>query len=449
MIKKSQFGLSIFGLLLIGSIYSCHSQQSSEISTQITTVGDGWAQNSVNAVIFRKNSLVTENGTQYIAWYDTEGHVMLGKCVLGAQEWQVRQTRYSGNTRDAHRSISIMVDGDGYLHVAWDHHNSKLRYCRSKSPGSLELTDEMPMTGQAETSISYPEFYRLPNGNLLFFYRDGASGRGNLVIDRYNLETRTWTQLHDNLISGEGQRNAYWQACVGHQGNIQISWVWRETPDVASNHDLGYALSRDGGVTWERSNGEQYTLPITEATTEYAAKIPQNSELINQTSMATDTDGNPFIATYWRDAGDSIPQFHLVYQRTRRWEIRNLGFRHTVFSLSGLGTKRIPISRSQIVVSGRNSNSHAWIIFRDEERGNTVSIAGNTNPEFTDWKVLDLASGDYGSWEPTYDTELWKQSGILSLFLQRVVQVDNEGIADVPAQPVRVLNWQPALTTDR
>ena len=34
---------------------------------------------------------------------------------------------------------------------------------------------------------------------------------------------------------------------------------------MASNHDLAYARSRDGGLTWETSDGRPYTLPITAA----------------------------------------------------------------------------------------------------------------------------------------------------------------------------------------
>ena len=116
-----------------------------------------------------------------------------------------------------------MVDGDGYLHMSWDHHGHPLRYCRSKEPGSLELTEKMPMTGKKEGRVTYPEFYRLPDGNLLFLYRDGASGRGNLMMNHYDLTTKKWTQRQDAFINGEGRRNAYWQMCTDTKGTIHIS----------------------------------------------------------------------------------------------------------------------------------------------------------------------------------------------------------------------------------
>ena len=175
---------------------------------------------------------------------------------------------------------------------------------------------------------------------------------------------------------GEGKRNAYWQACVDAKGTIHLSWVWRESPDVASNHDMCYAKSVDGGLTWEKSSGEKYNLPINAATAEYACRISQKSELINQTSMSADENGNPYIATYWRDQKDSVPQYHIIYKKNGVWKVNNLNFRKTVFSLSGMGTKRIPVSRPQVIVW----QNKIALIFRDEERGNKVSIAIKENP---------------------------------------------------------------------
>ncbi len=268
------------------------------VNTKLITVDSGWANNSVNTVVFRKNSLVTHKDTQFIAYYNPKRFVVLGKRKLGTTKWILETTAYQGNTFDAHNDISIMVDGDGYLHLSWDHHNNKLRYSKSVQPGSLVMTEKMPMTGQNENTVSYPEFHALPNGNILFFYRDGGSGKGNLVINLYQTKTKQWQQLHSNLIDGEGKRNAYWQACVDQKGIIHISWVWRESPDVASNHDMCYARSTDGGITWENSKGEKYQLPINAATAEYVCCIPQKSELINQTSMFANAEGHPFIASY-------------------------------------------------------------------------------------------------------------------------------------------------------
>lgn len=407
------------------------------------TVGAGWARNSVNAVVFRKNSLASHGGLQYIAYYDAQARVVLGRRRLDGGAWELQTTAFTGHAADAHNSISLMVDGAGYLHLAWDHHDNPLRYARSLQSGSLQMSERLPMTGQNERSVSYPEFHRQPDGSLLFLYRDGGSGRGNLVINHYDPASQAWTRLHDKLISGEGRRNAYWQAFTDQQGTLHLSWVWRESPDVASNHDLAYARSRDGGRSWETSDGRPCTLPITAATAEYAARIPQRSELINQTSMSADRDGNPYIAGYWRPAGSAVPQYHVVYRRGGAWRTLALDWRRTPFSLSGGGTKAIPISRPQIMVDPHAGRPQALLVFRDVERGSKVSVARIVDFDAPHWTLLDLTDQSVGAWEPSFDTELWRQRGELHLFVQAVQQVDGEGSADVPPSPVQVLQWRP------
>lgn len=444
--KKCLLAAALLALCVVARAQTPVIPMTPMMSATESVVGQGWANNSVNAVVFRKNSLVSDRHTQYVGYYDAERYLVLGKRKLGTARWTTRRTQYQGNAADAHNAISLMLDGAGTLHVAWDHHNNALRYARGVKPGSLELGPELPMVGADEESVSYPEFYRLPDGNLLFFYRLGGSGRGDLVINRYDAATRRWSRLHTNLITGEGRRNAYWQAFLDHRGTLHLSWVWRESPDVASNHDLAYARSRDGGVTWEKSNGERYALPISAASAEYAVRIPQNSELINQTSMAADRDGHPYIASYWRDAGSAIPQYHVVFHDGAGWAVRSLDFRKTAFSLSGQGTKRIPIARPQIMVDiadGGAGKPRGLLVFRDEERGSKVSVVRISDFAAGKWQVGDLTAASVGAWEPSFDTEWWRRSGVLSLFVQDVQQVDGEGQAAVPAQPVRVLDWRP------
>jgi hypothetical protein len=408
-----------------------------------TIATDGWANNSVNTVIFRKNSLFTHKSWQYAAYYNAQQYIMLAKRKTGSGKWQTLQTSYTGDATDAHKSISIIVDGAGYLHMAWGQHNNPLNYAVGVEPSSLILGPKIAMTGQKEGKLSYPEFYKLADGNLLFLYRDGGSGNGNLMLNYYSTVTKQWTHLQEDLINGEGKRNAYWQMAVDEAGTIHLSWVWRESPDVASNHDMAYACSKDGGKTWQKTTGEKYTLPITASTAEYACKIPQRIELINQTSMVADAQGHPYIATYWRDSAHIVPQHHVVYYDGNSWKVKNLGFRKTEFSLSGGGTKRIPISRPQIIAWRNGKNMAAAIIFRDEERENKVSIAVNNDLIGNDWKIQDLTTKPVGSWEPTYDTELWNTKRILNLFVQNTTQVDGEGKADLPPQPVQVIEWKP------
>lgn len=409
------------------------------VAQNLIKVAEGYSQTSVNTTVFRVNSLVTHQDWQYISYYDPEGFLTLGKRKNGSKSWIIKRSVYKGNVTDAHNVVSIMIDGNGYLHVAFDHHGHPLKYCKSIAPESLILGEQIPMTGSDEDNVTYPEFYRLNNGDLIFVYRSGSSGRGNLVMNRYILKTKKWERVQDILIDGENQRNAYWQLYVDHAGTIHLSWVWRETWLVETNHDLCYARSKDGGKTWEKSTGEKYRLPINASNAEYAWNIPQNSELINQTSMSADKDGNPYIATYWRDQDCEIPQYRLVWHNGNEWKQQQVSDRKTPFSLSGGGTKRIPIARPRLVIKENNNKLGAYYIFRDEERCNKVSLAYCNDMEAGNWIYEDLTDFPVDAWEPSHDTELWKKRQQLHLYVQRTGQGDGERTTEMDPQMIYVL----------
>ncbi len=427
---------SLFSKILLPAVsaflcWHCTGTRTSEL----IEVGPGYSKTSVNTAVFRTSPLVTRGDTQYIAYYDSVGYVTLGKRAHGSREWQLHRTQYKGNVADAHNVISIGIDGNGLLHASFDHHGHPLRYATAVAPGLLELGPMQSMTGLDEDNVTYPEFYSLSNGDLLFVYRSGASGRGNMAINRYDAATRRWQRVQDNLLDGENERSPYWQLYVDANDVIHLSWVWRETWLVETNHDLCYAKSTDGGVTWLRSDGTPYTLPITAANAEYARLIPQNSELINQTSMTADKDSRPYIVTYWRDSASTVPQYRIVWHDGSRWNDRAISERTTPFSLSGGGTKMIPISRPRVVAD----KDFIGVIFRDAERGSKVSMASTTTGPEGAWSVTDLADLDVDAWEPTLDSDLWRRDSKLNIFVQRTAQGDGEKTVDINATPVYVL----------
>jgi len=417
------------GLAIFAFLFSCTIN--AQLQVNESEVGLGWSNNSVNTVIFRNSALTTFKSHQFTAYYNPDGKTVLAKRKLNSNNWKTQITPYSGNVKDAHNCISIAIDSDGYLHVSWDHHDTRLRYARSKKPFSLELGAEQMMTGENESKVTYPEFHNLSNGKLLFCYRSGVSGRGNMVMKSYDVKTQKWTSLQNNLLDGENQRSAYWQMCVGQKG-IYLSWVWRESWDVSTNHDICYAFSADGGQTWQKSTGEKYSLPITKATAEIAWNIPQNSSLINQTAMTVDEKGNPSIANYWNTNG--IPQYNVVYWNNGKWNLIDTNFQKNSFTLGGGGTKRIPISRPEILVN----QSMLYLLFRTEERGNKITLA-YTNLDKKEWKLEDITNYSVGQWEPNLDKELWAQKAQLHIFSQNVNQTDGEGLSNMEPQMVKVL----------
>lgn len=402
---------------------------------KLVPVGDGFSSTSVNTAVFRTNSLVTDGDTQYVSFYDPDGYVTLGKRRHGSNDWELNRTQYKGNVKDGHNIISMGVDGEGYLHVSFDHHGNPLHYAKGVKPGSLELGDMMPMTGIDEGNVTYPEFYSMSNGDLLFVYRSGASGRGNMAINRYDVKKKEWVRVQDSLVDGEEERSPYWQVYIDGNDVIHVSWVWRETWLVETNHDMCYARSSDGGKTWQKSDGTAYSLPITAKNAEYAWNIPQNSELINQTSMTADTSSHPYIVTYWRSQDSEIPQYRIIWNDGKEWNHRQISNRTQPFSLSGGGTKMIPISRPRVVAEG----DYIGVVFRDKERGGVVSMAETRNGAKGDWTITDITDFDVDAWEPSIDTQLWRDSKKLHIYVQPTHQGDGEKAVESAPTTVSVL----------
>lgn len=419
------------------------------VAQTVIPIAEGYARTKVNMTIFRHNALCTFQDRQVASFYDADGRMVLAERQHGHTDWKIHRTEHTGRVRDAHNSISMAFDGKGILHVAWDHHGHPLKYCRTADVASLNQHPPEAMTATLEDRVTYPEFYRLSNGDLLFFYRDGSSGNGNLVLNRFDVQTQKWRRLHDNLIDGEGQRNAYWQVAVGPGDTIHLSWVWRETGDVTTNHDLCHAVSPDGGNTWKTMTGKTLTIPVTASTADYAARIPQDSELSNQTSMAVGANGNPHIALFHRPAPDAVPQYFVVSWTGTEWVKHQVGERTLNFSRRGGGTKRPPISRPLLVVQKDGERSRAVMLFRDQERGGGITATTCEDVDQPAWKFTNLTSGSVGQADPLIDPDVWNSKGHIHLLSQFVGQGDGEKEEDVPPQMVSVIEWTPFGSSDQ
>lgn len=423
----------------------------------ISITDKAWAGSSVNVLAGVHQTLFTEGAHQFTAFYDADGYLTLGKRRLGEDRWQLKKTAHKGNVKDAHNHISLVVDGENYLHVAWDHHNNVLHYARGIAPGSLVLDETDSMLGNQEQSVTYPQFFRLPDGDLLFQYRDGGSGNGQLVMNRYNTKNHRWQRIHNSLIDGQGKRSAYWDMAQDKQGHLHLAWIWRETPDVSSNHDIAYARSADGGRTWTTLNGKPLKLPLNQANADYAFRIPPKSNLMNPPVVAVDSEGHPFIASYWSPKPKAKPRYHVIYATEGHWEEMEGPEADEYFSLSGNGTKHPPMSRPVLLVESSLSSGADkavgeevdWVhlIYRNH-LGQLVAATTNKLAQPT-WKERLLIKDSLGAWEPTIDPVQWSRFGQVQMLVQPVEQSDGDDqgsptateTKEPPSSPLELLVW--------
>ncbi|WP_051235042.1 BNR repeat-containing protein [Marinimicrobium agarilyticum] len=452
----ARFARLLLVSVLFLALLACQSAEppvsTAAAARQIPIIDAAYAGSSVNVVAGSRQTLFTDQEHQYAGFYDAAGQLTLAKRRLGETQWQVRRTGYTTAVQDAHNTVSLVVDGQGYLHVAWGHHNTPLQYAVSQTPGALSLGAPVSMLGRTESSVTYPQFYRTADGGLLFLYREGGSGNGRLVLNRFDPNTRQWQRLQSNLIDGEGERSAYWDMTIDSAGGLHLAWVWRETPDVASNHDLLYAYSPDGGRRWERSDGTAYSLPITMASAEVAVEIPQSRNLMNPPVIATDARHRPYISSYWSATEGERPRFSVVYQRDGGWLTRPGPMAGRDFELKGWGTKRPPISRAALLVETGETNVGAHLIYRDDSLGGRVVLATFENLGDTvdkegqagRWLRGFLTEDGVGAWEPSVDPTQWHNNREAHLLLQDVDQIDgnDRSGSDASASPLKVLIWE-------
>ncbi|MCX8476562.1 MAG: BNR repeat-containing protein [Sphingomonas sp.] len=283
-------------------------------------------------------ALVVTESHIYVGYYDSARQLSVASRPRGSSWWiYARLPSWVG--WDSHNSIAMAVDADGRLHVAANMHNDPLVYFRTTNAGDVRTLARVPamVNAAAERSMTYPVFLKDAAGRLIFKYRDGGSGRGREI---YNRLDGGWKRLLDApLVDGEGKRSAYFVGPVaGPDGWFHLSWVWRDTPDAATNHDLSYARSRDL-VRWERSDGTLLPLPIRLGGAEVIDPVPVRRGMINNnTPIGFDAAGRAVIAFHKFDAGGNTQVF-VARREAKGWRVAQAsdwkGFR---WDFGGMGS---------------------------------------------------------------------------------------------------------------
>jgi len=267
--------------------------------------------------------LLTHGPDQYTAYYNEKHQMIVARRRLGERGWQKVELP-SRVGWDTHNYVTMAVDSAGNLHLSGNMHCVPLIYFRTQKPGDVATFERLPMTGQEEQRCTYPRFLNDAEGNLLFTYRSGGSGNGRRFYNRYHADTRSWTRFLDTpLFEGEGLRNAYPRGpAKGPDGLYHVVWVWRDTPDCATNHHLSYARSRDL-KHWHSAGGTAVRLPLTLGQEALCVDpIPSGGGIINGCeSLAFDSQGRPTIAYHKSDENGHM-QVYVTRFEGGQWKSR-------------------------------------------------------------------------------------------------------------------------------
>jgi len=263
----------------------------------------------------------TRGEEQYVGFYDHERRMVIGRRKLASTDWTLHRTAERIGW-DSHNYIAFGFDREGHLHVAANMHCVPLRYWRTERAGDVaSLKAIHRMTANDERRCTYPRFFEAPDGRLLFMFRDGGSGNGRRFINAYDETTRSWARHLDKpLLSGAPRMNAYPTPILRDpQGLYHITWVWRDTPDCSTNHDLSYARSRDL-KTWTTSDGRPVELPMTIENAEIVDPVPARGGMLNNVRLGFDAKGRPLIAYHKFDANGHT-QLYIARLEEGGWKI--------------------------------------------------------------------------------------------------------------------------------
>ncbi len=303
-----------------------------------------WSGHSV------KFALLVTRTRVVIGYYDAGRQLTVAMRDRTGGSW-ISQKLDTSVGWDSHNYVALAEDGEGRIHLAANMHVSPLTYWMSEPGGDVRTLKRVSqlVDDRSEKSMTYPIFLHDHANRLILKYRDGGSGNGNEIYDVFDDRTATWAHLTTApLTDGEGLRNGYFMGpVIGPDQRFHIAWVWRETPDAATSHDLSYARSPDL-IHWSRADGTPLALPITLATAEIVDPVPVKGGMINNNTIIGFDDKGRVMITYHKydKAGDT--QIFVARFEGKRWHTHRISrWKAYRWDFGGNGSLN-----SEIVVAG-------------------------------------------------------------------------------------------------
>ena len=308
-----------------------------ETIIQTIKIDSVWAGHPVGFCLY------TLGNRQYIAYYNAERRTVVGQRNLADEKFELhvltattRETAGGTSTVvgwDSHNFLTLGVDKEGFIHLSGNVHVNPLTYFRSKKPNDITTLEQVfEMVGTEEKRTTYPHFMLTKEGEMLYHYRDGGSGDGNEIYNIYNTETKTWKRLLDTpLTDGQGLMNAYQtQPEMMKDDWYHMYWVWRDTPDCSTNHDLSYMKSPNL-KDWFDAFGNPIKLPATlDQKSLIVDPIPVEGGIINLAAkMVLDEKNNPVFVYHKFDEKGFTQLFSAqiqgkkwIYKQITNWDYR-------------------------------------------------------------------------------------------------------------------------------
>ncbi len=324
--------------------------------------------------------LYTYGNRQYIAYYNAGRSMVVGQRNLDEDKFDLtvlppitrKETRGTSTVLgwDSHNFVTLGVDKEGYIHLSGNVHVNPLTYFRSTVAGDISTLKQIfEMVGTEEERTTYPHFMLTKEGELLYHYRDGASGNGNEIYNIYNCKTKTWKRLIDTpFTDGQGLMNAYQsQPTLLEDGWYHVYWVWRDTPDCSTNHDLSYMKSPDL-KNWFNAFGQAIKLPATiDEKILIVDPIPVKGGIINLAAkLCLDKNNNPVFVYHKYDPEGNL-QLYTAHIKDDKWNYKQITNWDYRWEFSGNGS-----INSEVSINGfkKRTDGYYEVDYRHIKYGN-------------------------------------------------------------------------------
>jgi hypothetical protein len=381
----------------------------------VLPAGAGWTA-GWNSAAFMQDNLWTQGDRQYAIWIGPGGEPIVGRRTLPNGTWTTKDlSSVAGNALRAptvanpHRVYAIAVDGAGYIHIAGNMHSSSLQYIRSAAPGDIQSWVAGKMVGKDEGQMTYPVFVSGPGGSLLFFYRDGSSDLGSVLLNRLDPKRQRWQRVARVLDGRPSNESPYFQHVVSDgRGRLDLMILWREGRSADGNSDVSYIRSRNAGVSWQDVSGTTLRLPVTHVASRPMSPPGGAGTLLNQGGLAVDDAGRPHGV--YRIRGTASKVLH-VWHTGQAWRMDEVDLGAT---LAG---------RPALVNDGAGTIQVLWAA-RESLTQSAIQLTP-LHPVASPSRRL--ATVPLGDWEPTFDTSAVACCGRLSLLVPTTATTVAEG----------------------
>ncbi len=346
--KNIKIITTVFFILSICFMVGCQptvSEQEKEIDKLF--VDNIWSGCAANY------DVLTAPPYQFVAYYDSAKYMTIAQRKLGESTW-IKKRLDTQVEWDAHNYITMVLDEEGYLHVSGNMHVVPLIYFQAEKPYDVtSLVQKKSLIGNEEHAVTYPRFFKDHNGDLIFNYRTGSSGKGSQIYDRYHAESKKWSRLvEEPLINGEGKTNAYIEGPeLGPDGYFHMIWVWRLNPDANTNTNLSYARSKDL-VHWEKSDGSPQAIPITITNCDIIDPVQAQNGMLNGNIKIGFDSQNRVIASYHKYDKEGNIQIYNARSENGKWQIYQTTDWNWRWDFGGWGSIIARVGLSKVKLEG-------------------------------------------------------------------------------------------------